>query len=321
MLHLTTSLFLALVGKVKTGGVIVNEHTLTSRQTRFHLEVLGRWFDFIDLRELPSRLANPGRRPFCLLTFDDGKRSNFTESAPELERRKVPCVFYLTTEFVTKGNALWFDRHRALLRDLGYCPPGLELAALKELPLKTITERLERACREHHWEMKDDSDHVRPMSWNEARSLSQRGFTIGAHGVTHAILPRESSARASAEIEESLAHIRSEIGQECRTFAFPNGNYTQELARHALRCGAEFLMSTDPAWAGNRSLFWRLPRIQLFGESSRARIELKLAMAVIPGAVPNPNGTSRACAFRKEKAQDIPARRSVLPELEHSHWK
>jgi len=320
MLNRSTSLLLAMASKLKPGGVIVNEHTLTRSQTRFHIDVLSRWFDFISLSELPNRLTNPGRRPFCLLTFDDGKRSNFTESAPELEQRGVPAVFYLTTEYVTTGTALWFDRHGALLRALGHCPPDLELSALKQLSLQAITRRLDRACQEHYWEMKNDSDDVRPMSWSEARSLSNRGFTIGAHGLTHAILPRELPARALAEIQQSLAQVRSEIGAECRTFAFPNGNYNQELARHALNCGADTLMTTDPTWVDSDSPFWRLPRIQLFGHFSRARIELKLSLAAIPGALANPDGTSRAYRSRNRAGQRIPAGPGLCAGLERAHW-
>ena len=64
MFHMATSLLLGLTRQAKRGGVIINEHTLTAEQTRRHVEVLGRWFDFIRLEELPQRLARPGRRPF-----------------------------------------------------------------------------------------------------------------------------------------------------------------------------------------------------------------------------------------------------------------
>jgi peptidoglycan/xylan/chitin deacetylase (PgdA/CDA1 family) len=275
--------------------VIINEHTLTAAQTRRHVEALGRWFDFIHLGDLPRRLASPRRRPFCLLTFDDGKRNNFTEVAPELERLRVPAVFYVTTEFLSSGKALWFDRHKALVRALGHCPAGLELETLKNLPVDDLMKRLDRACA--RWGIQaagEIDDEVQPMSWEEARDLSRRGFTLGAHGRTHAILTCETKARAFAEIEESLAKVSSEVGIRCQTFAFPNGNHNSELTKHALRCGATTTMTTEPLWVDGSSSLSRLPRIQLFGEFTRARIELKLALAAISGALTNPNGSGRA---------------------------
>jgi len=294
MFHMATSLLLGLTRQAKRGGVIINEHTLTADQTRRHVEVLGRWFDFIHLHELPRRLARPGRRPFCLLTFDDGKRSNVTEIAPELGRLGVPAVFYVTTEFLTNGTALWFDRRQALVRALGQCPAGLELETLKQLPFAALNERLDRACAQFGIRPKMDSDDVRPMSWQDARNLSRLGFSIGAHGLTHAILTRETKERAFAEIEESLAQVSSELGAPCKTFAFPNGNYSPVLAQHAWQCGARTVMTTEPMWVESQSALWCLPRIQLFGEFDRTRTELKIALAAQRGLLANPDGTGRA---------------------------
>src|SRR6266542_1896036 len=83
-------------------GVIINEHTLTALQTHRHVNVLGRWFDFIHHDQLLDRIQRPRARPFCLLTFDDGKQSGYTETAPELERLGVPAVFYVTTRFLSE---------------------------------------------------------------------------------------------------------------------------------------------------------------------------------------------------------------------------
>ena len=293
MLQFTISLFLALVSRARRGGVIINGHTLTRSQLREQLEVLGRWFDFIRLEELPGRLNQPMKRPFCLLTFDDGKRSNFTEIAPELESRGVPAVFYVTTEPLSTGGLLWFDRREQLLKQLGYCPAGLELHALKKLPLSLLTKTLDGACASHGFKPGQESDDLRPMSWDEARDLARQGFTIGAHGLTHAILTNEVSERACAEIEGSLARISAELGAPCTTFAFPNGNCTPELAQCASRCGATTVMTTEPTWVDDRSPWWRLPRIQLFGEFDRAKIELKIALAALRGVLANPDGSGR----------------------------
>jgi peptidoglycan/xylan/chitin deacetylase (PgdA/CDA1 family) len=303
MTNLASMCLLAVVGRMKSGGLIVNEHVLTREQTRSHVRTLSRWFEFIGLEELPGRLAGRRRRPFCVITFDDGKRSNYTEAAAELERLGVPAVFYLTTGFLDSGELLWFDRRELLVRTLGRCPAGLELDALKQLPFEALCERLERACRQYGCEPAGASDDLLPMSWDEARCLYRRGFAMGAHGVTHAILTRESGTRAFAEIEGSLERVSRELGARCETFAFPNGNHTLDLARHARNCGARTVMTTEPTWADGRTALWRLPRVQLFGESSPAKIQLKIALAAARGALPNPDGTGRRYRSGRSRAE------------------
>jgi peptidoglycan/xylan/chitin deacetylase (PgdA/CDA1 family) len=293
MTNLAATCLLALARRIQRGGVIINEHTLSKAQTGFHVRVLSRWFDFITLEDLPSRLARRTGRPFCLLTFDDGKHSNFSETAPELERLHVPAVFYVTTGPVSTGSCFWFDRQEQLVRALGHCPAGLDLETLKQLPFDLLLERLERACAEYGFKPADRSDDLRPMSWEDVRSLDRRGFTIGAHGVSHAILTRETRGRALAEIEESLAKVTFELGAPCHTFAFPNGNYNTQLAQHAARWGAHTIMTTEPMWADSTVSLLQLPRIQLFGSSSRARIESKVALAAFKGALANPDGNGR----------------------------
>ncbi len=273
-------------------GIIVNEHTLTAPQTRLHIEAFGRWFDFIHHDELLDRLSRPRARPFCLLTFDDGKRSNFTETAPVLEQMGVPAVFYVTTRFLTDGFPLWFDRRDAIRRSLGYTPPELEDKRLKQLPFKSLNDRLNCLCPSYKVTPDMECDDIRPMTWDEARGLGRRGFTLGAHGLRHTILTRETEIDAYFEIKQSIEEVRQEIG-ECRTFAFPNGNYTEHLARYVLGCGVETAMTTEPMWADSSFPTWRLPRVQFFGGDSRARIELKMAIAATGRLLENPDGTGR----------------------------
>jgi peptidoglycan/xylan/chitin deacetylase (PgdA/CDA1 family) len=319
MLPSAAALALGAVTRPNRGGVIVNYHILRGEEIRFQLEVLGRWFEFIHLDDLPRRLLLPARRPFCLLTFDDGKLSHFTEIAPELERRGVPAVFYLTTDAVSNGTRLWFDRRESLVRALGRCPAELDLKALKQLPLAALNDRLAQACARFGLWPEIDSDDLRPMSWVEARDLARRGFTIGAHGQSHAILTNETQPRARAEIEGSLAGVSAELGAPCRTFAFPNGNYTLDLAQHALLCGATTVMTTEPMWLRHWSSFWRLPRIQLFGGFSRARIELKIALAAVKGVLPNPDGTGRE--YRRARRLIRPASGSWLRVGARQTWR
>ncbi len=285
--------------RTRPTGVIINEHNLTASQTRLHVETFSRWFDFIHYDELLDRLLRPRARPFCLLTFDDGKRSNATETAPELERMGVPAVFYVTTRFLTDGFPLWFDRCDAIRRSLGYTPPELEEETLKQLPFTLLNERLDRACAKYQVTPDMECDDIRPMTWKEARGLARRGFTLGAHGLRHTVLTCETDADALTEIRQSIEEVRTELG-ECLTFAFPNGNYTKRLARHALECGVETVVTTDPMWVDRRFPPWRLPRVQFFDGDSQTKIELKLAAAATGRLLTNPNGTGRE--YRKINA-------------------
>lgn len=293
MLNVIGYLSLALVRRFKAGGVIVNEHVLDRDQTRRHVETLGRWFDFIDLKDLPERLERRDKKPFCLLTFDDGKRSNATVVAPELERLGVPAVFFVVSSFIDGDTPLWFDRYWALRDKVGTVPSSLQLHTLKRLPYNLLVERLDYACSKYGAQADFNDDDIRPMTWDQARNLHQRGFCIGAHGQTHAILTRLPKSAAMENIAGSIAKVREEISAPCRSFAFPNGNYTAELAQHAIRCGVRTVMTTEPTWANERFPLWRLPRVQLFRTDSRGRMELKIATAA-PGWIrSNPDGTGR----------------------------
>jgi peptidoglycan/xylan/chitin deacetylase (PgdA/CDA1 family) len=277
----------------RPGGVVVCGHTLTAVQARFQVEVLGRWFEFIHHDDLIARLERPRSRPFCLLTYDDGKRSNATALAPELHRLGVPAAFYVVTRYLSEGKPLWFDRQIALERALGGVPRELTQPELKKLRLSAIEQRLDEACARYGVTADLSSDDVRPMSWEDARTMSRQGFTIGAHSRRHAILPNEPETDALSDIRESIAEVSAQLGTPCRSFAFPNGNFTPRLALQALETGVTTVMTTLPVWADGRHQPWRVPRVQLFGRQSRLEIELKLAAAATGRILVNPDGTRR----------------------------
>src|SRR5256884_7340269 len=62
MLNAIGRICLALARHLKSGGVIVNEHVLDREQTRRHVDVLSRCFDFIHLNDLPRQLYRRGKK-------------------------------------------------------------------------------------------------------------------------------------------------------------------------------------------------------------------------------------------------------------------
>ncbi len=225
----------------------------------------------------------------------------------------------VVTGYLSGQTPLWFDRYWALRARLGAEPLGLRMQVIKQIPYDSLVHRLERACAQYGVEADLSNDDVRPMTWDDARDLHQLGFSIGAHGDTHAILTRVARLAAFQNIATSIARVSEEIGAPCTSFAFPNGNYTPELAQHAVRCGAKMVMTTEPMWVDKTFPLWRLPRVQLFRTDSRGKMELKIATAAPGWLRCNPDGTGRDYRKMHRLAHEIsgtslhsPSQRNIM---------
>ena len=286
---LTGSLLRAIAHGVR--GIVLNNHVQTAVQIRAQVEALSPFFDFIGYDELQPRLNISCRgRPFCLLTFDDGKAVNAEETAPELLRLGVPGVFFLTTGFVGRDEPLWFDRF-ATLRRAGV-PSLADLVFWKSMAWQERDRAMERLCKESGMEADLTDSTVRMMSWGDAVRLQGQGFEIGSHTERHAVLTMETMDEACRQLTSSLQAL-ADHGLRTRTFAFPNGNCNRELVQSALQSGFESTFSTAPVWLGRSEEMSCLPRLFLKETADAFYIHKKL-LAARPGFVlHNSNGARR----------------------------
>ncbi len=297
-----TDKLVSLACAVKHGGLILNYHTLSAAEMGAQIELWGAHFDFVGHDELTRRAANPGRKPFCLITFDDGKKSNLTEAAPVLAKYGVPAVFYIVTKF-TDGElpALWFDKYQAFRKEVGEAAGGLKGEELKRLPHAERSRLLEDAYRRHGFEVRFEDDDRTALTWDEVKELRKQGHTIGAHSSTHSILTTLPPAEAKAEIDQSMARVREQMGEPCVSFAFPNGNHTEALARYAVERGAETVMTTDPTWVGPADEPWRMPRVQLHPTQSFSWQQLKVFAASFGCLLRSQDGTGLRYVLERRK--------------------
>lgn len=61
------------------------------------------------------------------------------------------------------------------------------------------------------------------------RSFRRQGFEIGAHTVTHQVLPQLDSAGLSWEICGSKQLMEEQLGEEVRMFCYPRGRYNGKV--------------------------------------------------------------------------------------------
>jgi peptidoglycan/xylan/chitin deacetylase (PgdA/CDA1 family) len=196
-------------------------------------------FEVVSIREAMMRLERPGAAKFAVLTFDDGYRDNHTLLFPELARRNMPAVIYLTTGFIDRAAPMWWYGVDALLREHGALALNGEeiadFAQLNDMIIATQTADLPRLLgaveRRYGVDFRDVTDR-HAMNWAMVGELAASGLVeIGSHGISHMPLSRLTAAEADREMRLSAARIEAETGLPVSHFAFPYGDRASVSAR------------------------------------------------------------------------------------------
>jgi len=121
------------------------------------------------------------------------------------------------------------------------------------------------------------------MSWDELRALSEAGWTIGGHTMTHPRLSRLNEAEQRREIVECKAAIEGEIRRAVDCFAYPFGSALDfSAASRAIVREAGYAIAVSNCYGvnGPGADRWALRRIWIDRsdtlESFRAKVEGRL---------------------------------------------
>jgi peptidoglycan/xylan/chitin deacetylase (PgdA/CDA1 family) len=190
------------------------------------------------------------------VTFDDAYADLMANAVPVLERLGIPATVFAATAFADDGRPL------------------------------DVPELAEEA--------RADPERLRTMSWDELAELSQRGFTIGSHTVTHPHLTSLSDGELDRELRDSRVRVESSLGQPCTLFAYPYGEHDARVRTAVRRAGYEAAFALGPGTP--RDDRYAIPRVDLYRRDSLFRATLKTSfvkpyasalLARLPGRLPS----------------------------------
>ena len=173
---------------------------------------------FISVQELYDILSNRTVPPVgsVCLTVDDGWRENLSNIIPEINNRRIPICFFISTGPVENGVFWW-----------SICASAERLGFDKSISIKkfkTIAES-ERSRRVSEIRKKIDLDRE-AMTKEEVVEISQNIFvTIGGHTVNHACLNQCMNEQLDYEVKESKRLLTEWTQQEVSYFSYPNGDF------------------------------------------------------------------------------------------------
>jgi hypothetical protein len=77
----------------------------------------------------------------------------------------------------------------------------------------------------------------RTLTTTDIGALSDQGFEIGAHSVSHSNLPSLAAEQLAYEVEVCKQKLEQVVGRSVVMFCYPNGRYDEEVIRHVQQAG------------------------------------------------------------------------------------
>lgn len=179
-----------------------------------------------------------GERKVAALTFDDGYRDNYLAAHPLLAKYGAKATLYLVVDrFERDWSAAKKPHH-----------DGGELGAEQKLGDDDVRAMLDSGC----WE-------------------------LGAHTLTHPLLPSLPAARRQREIADAKAALESRFNTAVRSFAYPFGIFETTDVGLVESAGYQHAVTTEPGISTDvRADALELKRIKVSGKEGRLGFALRL---------------------------------------------
>jgi len=270
--------------------------TLSPQSFERQIERFRQNHEILSLDRLVQCLR--GEKPLpkrgVVITFDDGYKDNYLYAYPILRRLRVPATVFLVTGHISTNKMFWWDKvgylvqhttaKRLKLDELGSysLEAGLDrsyvrlmiINKLKNLPEQRKEFLVDRLADISRVEIPEDLGKELILSWEEVREMSRNGIDLGAHSVTHPIMTHMSLSQARWEIKQSRESIDEKVGKEVSLFAYPDGDFTAEIAKLAKECGFAAAVTIDNKWITPKTDCYQLSRIYMSEDSNTSNIML-----------------------------------------------
>lgn len=256
---------------------------------------LSREREVISLTDYLTRRdsGRMGGRPAAIVTFDDGFADNLANAVPVLERHGCSATFFLIGGCLARTDTPAIYRLYALLDALDHASltvsagtarpgrfalssDGAKLEAIRALrPVAmggTAAERVvlldqltDIAVRLGRSPVPAETLFIDSAG---ARALVARGFSLGAHSMTHARLTDLDPNGQLEEIRESGSRVRELQGDGPLAFAYPfgsAGSYSASTGRLLREAGFACAVTTRSGLCGPGTDPFELRRLEIGG--------------------------------------------------------
>lgn len=212
----------------------------TSRQFENDLDFFVSRYGRSDISgSLHNFIKDRRKKTGFIISFDDGLREVYDVAAPILEKKGLQAIIFVNSAFV--DNKDLFFRYKA----------GILIEHLHKNKSTAALNRVKQCAMDHRLPYDNDgkylltigyqnrglldefavlldvnfmdylSQHKPYLSAGQIRSLSDRGFIIGAHSVDHPLFTSINEEEQKTQVIQSIRYVQQQFGSDLRLFSFP----------------------------------------------------------------------------------------------------
>jgi len=234
---------------------VLDGNLVTADAFRRHLRLIRANYNVISPEDALAwiRDSQPLPHRAVLLTCDDGLLNNVTDMLPILTQEDFRCLFFVTGASVADSRStLWYEELlllflRARPNEYVISAEGLSIRSVLNLPqqryaawwsaVRKLSQLNEEKRRRFLSEasaqtqvpalnvISDSLDRrFGLLTLAELRKLAAAGMTIGAHTLSHPVLPEMDPDLARSEILNSRTKLEDALERRIWAFAYPFGD-------------------------------------------------------------------------------------------------
>lgn len=202
----------------------------------------------VDLDKTLEAKTNPVKKPYVIVTFDDGYENTFNYALPILKKYGIIGHFFISTDFIGTKNFIWTEEIKYRLQKTEVMKISFKLDGKNySFPLQSIRNKEKssklirhilkysskkdvlatiNAIRSQTRDVDISSRSVKRynhLNWKQIRELSDSRMIIGSHTTDHFILSSLTKEESYASIANSKRVIEKNTSKACKYFSYPNG--------------------------------------------------------------------------------------------------
>lgn len=228
-----------------------------------HLEVINDFALPVRLRDIGEATSNGTISEGICLTFDDAYADNFHTARPMLEKAGLPATFFATSGQVGSGREFWWDEICRLADEgRGTVDEVISLRdAVVTLPSRDRDLALAQALGWTSERPRAREDYAVMTADELGRLAAHDLFEVGAHTVTHPMLPSLVLREQVAEIGGSKSALEQIVGMPVTSFAYPFGTWSAETASAVEAAGFKRAVTAQAGTVGRKFSPYAIPRL------------------------------------------------------------